>query len=318
MHRESSRPPLFSVIIPCYDQARFLPEAVASVAAQQIENLEVIIVNDGSPDDTSETARSLIKGYPDLDIRLIEQKNRGVAAARNTGIASAQGRWIVALDSDDILADGFLTAVAEAAMREPQATAFTGAYREFGARKSEWRLTRFDPERLKKRGNILCCAPFLRSLWEATGGYDPSHPWGGPDWHFWIKCLPAGLRLVSLPVPMLHYRIHAGGGMFSRVQRHEEDSLAMLRCMFPDLYAKEEVFLAHESLTRMDPATEAALCEKIAVHPDLPLPRFWLGLAHEGRGEKSAALRCYAAALRRVWPGAWQARQRVRAMEKNK
>ena len=316
MSRELSPSFLFSVIVPCYKQAGFLPEAVASVAAQRVESLELIIVNDGSPDNASETARSLTAQYPSLNIRLIEQTNQGAAAARNTGIAAANGRWIAALDGDDILAEGFLASVAEAAEREPQATAFTGAYREFGARESEWRLTRFDPERLKERGNILCCAPFRRSLWEAAGGYDSSHPWGGEDWHFWLKCLSAGLRLVSLPVPMLHYRIHAGGGTLSRMERHAEDTLAMLRCMIPDLYSKRDMTLAHERLTHMDPATEQALHGKTAVHPQLPLPHFWLGLAHEGRGEEKEALRRYAAALRCSWSSAWQARQRIAMVEK--
>ena len=316
MSRASAPPFLFSVIVPCYNQAGFLPEAVASVAAQRVESLELIIINDGSPDNASEIAHSLAECYPALHIRLIEQKNQGLAAARNAGIVVAGGRWIVALDSDDILADGFLAVVAEAAEREPQATAFTGAYREFGARESEWRLTRFDPERLKERGNIICCAPFRRSLWEAVDGYDPSHPWGGEDWHFWLKCLSAGLRLVSLPVPMLHYRIHAGGGMLNRMEQHAEDSIAMLRCMIPDLYSENDMALAHERLTHMDPATEQALHGKIAVHPGLPLPHFWLGLAHEGRGENKEALRRYAAALRCPWPGAWQARQRIGSVEK--
>ena len=307
--------PLFSVIIPCYNQGRFLSEAVTSVAAQAFADLEVIIINDGSPDDTSEIARSLAESRPGLNIRLIEQANQGVAAARNAGIAVARGRWIVALDGDDILAEGFLAKVAEAAERDPRATAFTGAYREFGARESDWRLTRFDPERLKERGNILCCAPFRRTLWEAVGGYDPSHPWGAPDWHFWLKTLSAGLRLVCLPVPMLHYRIHAGGGMFSRVEQHAEDSRAMMRCMIPDLYGEPDILRAHDRLTCMDPDTEQALRRKIAVHPGLPLPHFWLGLAHEGRGEDDAALRCYAAALRCPWPGAWQARRRIEAVE---
>lgn len=307
--------PLFSVVIPCYNQARFLPEAVGSVAGQAFTDLEVVIINDGSPDNTSEIARSLADKHPELAIRLIEQSNLGVAAARNAGIAASRGRWIVALDGDDILAGGFLAKVAEAAEREPQATAFTGAYKEFGARESEWRLTRFDPEHLKERGNILCCAPFRRTLWEAVGGYDPSHPWGAPDWHFWLKTLSEGLRLVCLPVPMLYYRIHVGGGMFSQVERHAEDSRAMMRCMIPDLYSEPEILQAHDRLTRMDQDTEQALRRKIAVHPGLPLPYFWLGLAHEGRGEAGAALRLYATALRRPWPDAWQARQRIETMK---
>ena len=306
---------LFSVVIPCYNQARFLPEAVDSVAAQDFADLEVIIIDDGSPDNASEIARSLAGSYPELHIRLIEQTNLGVATARNAGIAVARGRWIVALDSDDILAEGFLASVAEAMEQDPEATAFTGAYKEFGARESEWRLTRFDPERMKERGNILCCAPFRRTLWEAVGGYDSSHPWGGEDWHFWLKSLSAGLRLVCLPGPMLHYRIHAGGGMLSGMEQHAEDTVAMLRCMIPSLYSESELLQAHNRLTCMDQATEQALRRKIAVHPGLPLPHFWLGLAHEGRGEAEAALGLYATALSRPWPDAWQARQRLEAMK---
>ena len=143
----------------------------------------------------------------------------------------------------------------------------------------------------------------------------PATPWGASDWHFWLKTLPAGLRLVCLPVPMLHYRIHAGGGMFSQVERHAEDSRAMLRCMIPSLYSEPELLQAHTRLTHMDQATEQVLRHKIAVHPGLPLPSFWLGLAHEGRGEADAALRLYTAALRLPWPDAWQARQRVEAMK---
>ncbi len=307
--------PLFSVIIPCHNQARFLPEAVASVAAQGFADLEVIIIDDGSPDDASEIARSLAQNNPKLNIRLIDQTNLGVAAARNAGIAVSRGRWIVALDSDDILAEGFFAAVVGAMEQDPQATAFTGAYKEFGARESEWRLTRFDPERMKERGNILCCAPFRRTLWEAAGGYDSSHPWGGEDWHFWLKSLSAGLRLVCLPVPMLHYRIHTSGGMLSGMEQHAKDTLAMLRCMIPNLYSEPELLQAHNRLTRMDPATEQALRRKIAIHTGLPLPHFWLGLAHEGRGEAEAALRLYATALNLPWPDAWQARQRIEAME---
>ena len=65
--------PLVSVIIPCYNQAHFLPEAVESVANQTFTDWECIIVNDGSPDNTSETARQLIANYSDKQIRLVEK-----------------------------------------------------------------------------------------------------------------------------------------------------------------------------------------------------------------------------------------------------
>lgn len=117
---------------------------------------------------------------------------------------------------------------------------------------------------------------------------------------------------------MLHYRIHAGGGMLSGMEQHAEDTVAMLRCMIPSLYSELELLQAHNRLIRMDPATEQALRRKIVVHPGLPLPHFWLGLAHEGHGEAETALRLYATALSRPWPDAWQARQRIEALDAKK
>ena len=109
--------PLFSVIIPCCNQAGFLPQAVESLLRQGDVSLETIIINDGSSDDTRVVARRLADKYPGLSILTIEQENQGLAIARNVGIAAAAGAWIAPLDSDDIMADGFLHGLGEA-MRE--------------------------------------------------------------------------------------------------------------------------------------------------------------------------------------------------------
>jgi len=88
-----------SVVIPCYNQAHFLPEAIASVHAQQSDGLldcELIVVDDGSADDTSRIASG-------LGARVIRQVNRGLSAARNAGLAAARGDLIVFLDADDEL-----------------------------------------------------------------------------------------------------------------------------------------------------------------------------------------------------------------------
>ncbi|MFY9233271.1 MAG: glycosyltransferase [Fimbriimonadaceae bacterium] len=88
--------PLVSVIIPSYNRAEFLGEAIDSVLAQTYTNIEIIVVDDGSKDDSVEVARS----YGDR-IDLIERENGGVSAARNSGIAKARGTYISLLDGDD-------------------------------------------------------------------------------------------------------------------------------------------------------------------------------------------------------------------------
>lgn len=89
--------PQVSAIIPCYNSAKYLPEAIESVLNQTYDNIEIIVVNDGSTDDTDE----VLKPYLDR-IKYIKQVNAGPAAARNKGIADSEGEYIAFLDADDI------------------------------------------------------------------------------------------------------------------------------------------------------------------------------------------------------------------------
>ncbi len=99
--RAGQRPEV-SVIIPCYQQAHFLAQAIDSVLAQNFGAIEIIVVNDGSPDDTAQVAAC----YGD-QIRYHHQANQGLSAARNTGLRLATGRFIHFLDSDDFVRPGF-------------------------------------------------------------------------------------------------------------------------------------------------------------------------------------------------------------------
>jgi glycosyltransferase involved in cell wall biosynthesis len=89
--------PLVSVIIPCYNQAHFLSDAIESVLSQTYPYFEVIVVDDGSPDNTSEVAAR----YP--SVKCVRQENRGLAGARNGGLPHARGDFLLFLDSDDRL-----------------------------------------------------------------------------------------------------------------------------------------------------------------------------------------------------------------------
>lgn len=89
--------PLVSVVIPCFNQARYLNEAIKSLLNQTYERVEIIVVDDGSTDDTAQVAT----GYP--DVVLISQENRGLSAARNRGIQASHGDLLVFLDADDRL-----------------------------------------------------------------------------------------------------------------------------------------------------------------------------------------------------------------------
>jgi len=93
---------LVSVIVPCFNQARFLPDCLASLQAQTYPHWEAIIVNDGSTDDTADIARRHAGREPRF--RYVEQENRGQASARNRGLREAAGDYIQFLDADDVIA----------------------------------------------------------------------------------------------------------------------------------------------------------------------------------------------------------------------
>jgi glycosyltransferase involved in cell wall biosynthesis len=106
---------LVSVVIPCYNQAHFLAEAIESVLSQSYTGFELIVVDDGSEDDTPEVARRCAAEDP--RVRLVRQRNRGLAGARNRGLAASRGEYVVFLDSDDRLVGGAL----EVGVRELEA-----------------------------------------------------------------------------------------------------------------------------------------------------------------------------------------------------
>lgn len=101
---------LISVVIPAYNYAKTLPRAVESVLPQLGEGSELLVVDDGSIDDTQQVVQSLLKRYPQA-FRCLKKENGGAASARNLGIQESRGKFLVFLDADDELAEGALDAL---------------------------------------------------------------------------------------------------------------------------------------------------------------------------------------------------------------
>ena len=118
---------LVSIIIPCFRQAHFLGEAIESVLAQSDPHFEIIVVDDGSPDNTAQ----VVKRYP--SVRYLRQDNRGLGAARNSGTQVSSGTYLVFLDADDRLLPNHLQANLKAFEEHPDAGFVCGDYRWFGA-----------------------------------------------------------------------------------------------------------------------------------------------------------------------------------------
>ena len=117
-----------SVIIPCYNAGAFLEECMASVLMQDMADFEVILIDDGSSDDTLAVAQRFERS--DARVRVLTQANAGVSVARNRGIEAAQGEWLTFVDADDLLPPGAFSALLAAA--QDGVDVVVGAHETFG------------------------------------------------------------------------------------------------------------------------------------------------------------------------------------------
>jgi len=227
--------PTVTVVIPCYNYAHYLPDALISVIEQTYQNFEIIIVNDGSTDNTIEVANKFISDYPHHRISLINQPNSGQPAApRNRGIAEALGEYILPLDPDDKISPSFL----EKAVKILDDNSGVGvAYchlKHFGTADSIWHYSDVSLERLAK-GNILpYCSMYRRSIWEDIGGYHLNVK-GYEDWDFWISVFERGWQGMLIPEPLFWYRKH-GVSLVTDANSNHQYLYAQIILNHPHLY----------------------------------------------------------------------------------
>ena len=200
-------PPAVSVVIPCYQQAEYLAEAVESVVAQSYRDWEIVIVDDGSTDATATVAGDLIARHPARRMRLVRQANQGLPGARNSGIAASAGRYILPLDADDILLPQMLEKTAGLLDADPSTAIAYTDYLRFGADSRQVKTGRWSLDDLAYRCQLSGPSLFRREVWLAVGGYNPNMRGGYEDWDFWMAAAERGFRGRRIAEPLFGYRI---------------------------------------------------------------------------------------------------------------
>ncbi len=255
--KSAERTPVVSVIMPCYKQAEFLREAVASVVAQTFTDWELIIVDDGSPDDTAGTAQAIIAAHPGRVIRLLRKPNGGVSEARNAGIRMARGAYILPLDADDMIRPTMLEKTVLLLESNPAiAIAYTDIT-HFGAVDRTIQAAEFDAAKIPINNQLNCCSLYRREAWERSGGYRSLY-WGYEDWDFWVGCTAAGLRAARVPESLLLYRVKDESRETVAVTRDGE-LRARIVLNHPELYPLKRVAEARSLLvTHPEPLSPGA------------------------------------------------------------
>ena len=209
--------PVVSIVIPCYNQAEFLPEAIDSVLAQTYRPIEVLVVDDGSSDNTAEVAQR----YGDR-IRYIHRANGGISAARNTGIAHVRGDFVKFLDSDDHIHPETVAWQMEALGCSDKRVSMTGVrlYRHGQPDQHVDHVVRVKtllPNLFKDMdwGNLHGFL-FPMKLVRATGGFEE---WAryGEDWHFLCKIGLLDPEFVTDARIGAYYRLRSGTASTNRL-----------------------------------------------------------------------------------------------------
>ncbi|PWH82807.1 glycosyltransferase family 2 protein [Algibacter marinivivus] len=229
---------LVSIIVPCYNQAHFLNESLNSVLKQSYSNWECIIINDGSTDNTEQTVLNWTK--KDNRFKYVKQQNKGLSNARNSGIKTSLGDYILPLDADDIIREDFLDKTVPELLENDDLAIISCNSKFF-----EGDITNIINE-LKPKGNtyhyllyvnqLVATSLYRKKCWEQVGGYDEQMKTGFEDWEFWIAITKQGWEYKVVDDFLFYYRKAKKSMLVDTINNHFESNKEYIFKKHNDLY----------------------------------------------------------------------------------
>jgi glycosyltransferase involved in cell wall biosynthesis len=266
-----------SIVIPAYNAASWIAEAIESALSQTEPALEILVVDDGSRDGTFEVAQR----YGDR-IGIVRTEHRGVAAARNLAADLIRGDAFLNLDADDRLvphAVARLRSAARQAAASDERVAFAyPQYRMLGGAERCSRFPPFTPSLLKER-NYIVMSSLIRADVVRRYRFDPAFTEGLSDYDFFLTLAEAGWRGVRVDEPLLEYRQHPDSitAQVKRVAAHPRLMRRLIR-KHGDFYTPED---RRRAMARARNTVLVALIERRS--PEAPLGRRWLDTLYFAR-----------------------------------
>ncbi len=227
-----------SIVVTAYNYAEYLEDCLESCYNQTVQAHEIIVVNDGSLDNTQEVAeRFMFKDFPLISspVQVINQVNKGLPSARNTGIMASTGDYILFLDADDTLEENAI----EVITREAQATSsdvIAPSFREFGKSDRTIILGAFDLESLKQANRLGYFCAFKRSVLVECGGYNPKMKWGFEDYDLTFDLYKRNKIFYILQEVLVNYRVKEKS-MIHEANEHRDELYKQIRENHPILFA---------------------------------------------------------------------------------
>ena len=259
--------PRVSVVIPSYNHARFIGEAMNSVLAQTMTSLELIVIDDGSRDDSVNIATA--KAAADDRIRVIRQENAGSHAAINRGLGKARGEWLAILNSDDVWEPQRLEQMLQRAGEQDAQFLFSdvslvdadgtpitdpGHWWNFSVQRLRERVRDEGVETGLLYGNLTVSTSnflFHRDLLRSVGRFRRFRY--NLDWDYVLRCLDTeGVRVDFVDAPLMRYRLHGDNAILSGMPGAAVEAQLITRQVYRRrLHAPQSLLLSHHRHDRL-------------------------------------------------------------------
>ncbi len=211
--------PLVSVIVPVFNVEEYLNDCVNSILNQTYKNIEVILVDDGSTDNSDKVCDLL--GLKNNKVKVFHNDNHGVSYTRNYAIRMAEGKYILPVDGDDIIADTYVEKAVSILEKNDNMGIVYCKAKLFGKKNCEWELPDYSINKMLLNNIIFVTAFFRKDDWIKVGGFDEDMKYGIEDYDFWLSILELKRDVYRIPEILFYYRIRNN----SRSRKFEKDNL---------------------------------------------------------------------------------------------
>ena len=226
-----------SIVITCFNYGKYVSAAVESALGQSVKPREVIVIDDGSTDDSVQVLRQ----FGDR-VQLFTKPNTGVVDTKNMGLRFAVGQWVIFLDADDVLDRTYVEKTTSVAIHYGADLVYTDL-KFIGAQSGRVSSRRFSRLALARNNYIHNSALMEKTLVRRVGGYKMAMSAGFEDWELYITLAEHGARGRRVAEPLLQYRRHEEAGRDASALSHRRELIQTIRELHPASYSRRRRWL---------------------------------------------------------------------------